>query len=323
MIYRSLIAIVALSVSASAMAGFSIDSAGAISTQHGAMGSYEPAEKAAAARFRGPAVNNGSVQKRYRDAELLVDLAYTPLTERGDGKASLVAGFADDVPFAAGMSMVVPRGWHIYKDPALESKAIPERISYIGDKEWPEVLRDMGDKYTLHFHVDWYDHTVMLSKGRPSLATQANKIAVIAEPSPVNQSEAAVVAKGSLPKPELIGKGNSTAGELEKVAPIVKVEPPKPVIPTWSVTVADKTFREALARWAKTAKWTFEPEHWTVPVDIPLTASATFRGDFKTAVQQMISSTELSETPLQPCFYSNRVVRVVPYNEMCDRMSAR
>ncbi|MHB0818488.1 PFGI-1 class ICE element type IV pilus protein PilL2 [Stutzerimonas stutzeri] len=92
---------------------------------------------------------------------------------------------------------------------------------------------------------------------------------------------------------------------------------------TWSITIADKTLREALSRWAKKAQWTFEPEHWAVAVDIPLTANATVRGDFKSAVQQIVSTTELSTTPLQPCFYSNKVVRIVPYNEMCDRMAAR
>lgn len=81
--------------------------------------------------------------------------------------------------------------------------------------------------------------------------------------------------------------------------------------------------REALSGWAQKSGWTFKPEHWAVSVDIPLTAAATFQGEFEAAVQQLISTTELTETPLQPCFYTNRVVRVVPYNEACDRMSPR
>lgn len=108
-------------------------------------------------------------------------------------------------------------------------------------------------------------------------------------------------------------------------APPIAV-PPKPLpppIPTWTVSPQDKTIREALKNWTLRAGWTFEPEYWTLPMDIPVTASATFSGDFKSAVRQLIAATELSDTPSQPCFYQNRVVRVVPINQVCDQMSAR
>lgn len=182
MIYRSLIAIVALSVSASAMAGFSIDSAGAISTQHGAMGSYEPAERAAAARFRGPAVNNGSVQKRYRDAELLVDLAYKPVTQRGSGRPERVEGFGDSMPLAVAMSMILPTGWQLYRDSSLKAGETPVQISFSGGADWPDLLAAVGERYALKFHIDWYDHTVMMGKGRPGATYHASAVPVIAEP---------------------------------------------------------------------------------------------------------------------------------------------
>jgi hypothetical protein len=110
------------------------------------------------------------------------------------------------------------------------------------------------------------------------------------------------------------------------VAPPVVVAAPKPVappIPVWFVSSKDRTIREALKSWSTIANWTFEPEHWAVAVDIPITAGAPFSGDFKTAVRQLIGTTELGDTPLQPCFYTNRVVRVVPINQVCDQMSAR
>jgi len=84
-------------------------------------------------------------------------------------------------------------------------------------------------------------------------------------------------------------------------------------------TPADANIRRALVRWAKAAQWTFEPEHWTPDVDIPLAGSADFPPDFRQAVRQLLAATELSERPLQPCFYSNRVLRVVPLAQACDR----
>lgn len=81
----------------------------------------------------------------------------------------------------------------------------------------------------------------------------------------------------------------------------------------------DTTLRGVLARWADRSGWTFGPQHWAVDVDIPLSASADFPGDFKSAVRQLLAATELAEKPLQPCFYGNQVLRVVPLAQSCSR----
>lgn len=90
---------------------------------------------------------------------------------------------------------------------------------------------------------------------------------------------------------------------------------------SYRVSPADQNLRQAIQRWAQHANWTFAPEHWAVEVDIPVSAEAVFSDGFKGAVQDLLASTELAERPLQPCFYSNRVLRVVPYAQACDRAS--
>ncbi len=87
----------------------------------------------------------------------------------------------------------------------------------------------------------------------------------------------------------------------------------------YAVTPEDHHVRQALVRWSGISGWRFQPEHWGVDVDIPLSASAIFSDDFVTSVQALLLTTELSDRPLQPCFYSNQVLRVVPYAESCDR----
>lgn len=87
----------------------------------------------------------------------------------------------------------------------------------------------------------------------------------------------------------------------------------------FSVGPADVTMRQALERWARAAGWTFSPEHWAVDVDIPLVGQASFEADFRSAVREMLAATELGDRPLQPCFYSNRVLRVVALSQPCDR----
>src|SRR5690606_27376176 len=87
----------------------------------------------------------------------------------------------------------------------------------------------------------------------------------------------------------------------------------------YEVSPADQTLRAALDRWARVAGWTFQPEHWAVDADIPIVGSARFEQPFKLAVRELVASTEMADRPLQPCFYSNRVLRIVPYAQRCDR----
>src|SRR5690606_17184447 len=87
----------------------------------------------------------------------------------------------------------------------------------------------------------------------------------------------------------------------------------------FAVSPADLTMRQALERWASQSSWTFSPEHWAVDVDIPVVGQASFHTDFKSAVRELLAATEMGDRPLQPCFYSNRVLRVVSYAQACDR----
>jgi hypothetical protein len=89
--------------------------------------------------------------------------------------------------------------------------------------------------------------------------------------------------------------------------------------PFYAVTGTDVNLRQTLARWSGLSGWRFQAEHWAVDVDIPLTATANFSDDFVGSVRALIEATELSDRPLQPCFYANQVLRVVPLAEVCDR----
>lgn len=100
------------------------------------------------------------------------------------------------------------------------------------------------------------------------------------------------------------------------------IEPPKPtpMAPAqFVVHRSDETMRSTIGRWATVAGWSFQPEYWAVDRDIPVIADASLGVEFKSAVRQLMRSTELTDLPLKPCFYSNNVVRIVPRSEKCDR----
>ena len=72
-----------------------------------------------------------------------------------------------------------------------------------------------------------------------------------------------------------------------------------------------------LTRWAAAAGWQVV---WKGERDVPLEGSAQFEGDFKRVVRDALATTEGGDTPLQPCFHTNAVVRVISANARCDRM---
>jgi hypothetical protein len=102
----------------------------------------------------------------------------------------------------------------------------------------------------------------------------------------------------------------------EAAAPAV----PPPVV--FDVTPQDTTVREVLVRWSQSVGWTHQPSHWTLDRDFPIAGTAdgsVFGADFKEATRRLLSSTELTDRPVQPCFYTNRILRVVPKAELCDK----
>ena len=86
----------------------------------------------------------------------------------------------------------------------------------------------------------------------------------------------------------------------------------------YAVGPEDGNVRRALSRWARIAGWTFEAEHWTVAADIPITARANLGADFPQAVAALLASTDMADLPVQPCFYQNRVLRVIAHAQRCD-----
>lgn len=186
----------------------------------------------------------------------------------------------------------------------------------------------------------WPELRVQAAGGQASIRRQT---ALVSEKQMTTQDAAVLHKAADAPKlaPSLSGQaaGLSSEGRLParqasaSMPSAVAVETP-PVVPGLSVLAApesptvfaveraDGHMRRTLARWAAQAGWTFQGEHWSVDVDIPIAGDAVFEMPFEQAVQALLGATELSDRPLQPCFYSNKVVRVVAFAQACDRTAA-
>jgi len=85
---------------------------------------------------------------------------------------------------------------------------------------------------------------------------------------------------------------------------------------TWTISPADGNFRQLTETWASRAGWTAAP--WELEKDVPIVGGDVFSADFKAAVRRVLSSTEMTDYAIKPCFYSNNVVRVVKQTTKCD-----
>lgn len=137
--------------------------------------------------------------------------------------------------------------------------------------------------------------------------------------APLGANPSRDIAPTSVPTPIPTATAPIDAVVVAEAWPLVtSLAPTKP----FEATLADQNLRRALGRWATQAGWVFRSEHWTPDIDIAVSAPAVFGADFKTAVRGLLAGTELSAKPLQPCFYTNLVLRVVPQAERCDRRVA-
>ena len=87
------------------------------------------------------------------------------------------------------------------------------------------------------------------------------------------------------------------------------------VSPIWEIKATDATFQKLFARWSTLAGWTLV---WDVPQDIPVIGQFTFSGSFTDAVLNVTDSTDGTDMPVHPCFYSNSLVRIVPISVVCN-----
>jgi len=139
----------------------------------------------------------------------------------------------------------------------------------------------------------------------------------VASTAPVAGGIAPAASARPLSAPSTSSAPSMSSASSASSAPVAKPDT------VYEVSPSDRNIRLALARWAKAAGWTFTVAHWAVDVDIPIIGSARFETGFKPSVRALLASTELADRPLQACFYSNSVLRVVSYAQPCDRTGNR
>jgi hypothetical protein len=82
-----------------------------------------------------------------------------------------------------------------------------------------------------------------------------------------------------------------------------------------TITPQDINLRNALDRWLQQQGWQLA---WKIDDDLPLEFNATFSGDFKSVLTQLMQATNHMRTPTRACKHTNNVIRVVARAANCQ-----
>lgn len=210
-----------------------------------------------------------------RKTDAVIDVTY---------KSIAVEDLVDDI---------VPDAFQVsYAKPELRKKLL--KVS--GKGTWQQLLAQAAGTGSVVVDVDLPGRRVQIRELAPVAATPAaSSSATLAPAAPV-----ASVAPVAAVKPASAGAASSAGNAVVSVVT-------KPV-QTWSVTVADRSVRTLLERWAKTAGYQMS---WEIPVDLELNANANMTGSFEDALTAVLASLKNSEYPIEAIIYDNNVVRMV------------
>ena len=143
----------------------------------------------------------------------------------------------------------------------------------------------------------------------------------IASATPVAPSPAAQSAPATVVAPAPLQTVETTAA-TQPPEDIPPAEPPV-IKRNWNIFPSDGTVRQALTRWAAAENWTFGPDQWELNFDLPIQAQAEFEAEsFQQATQALSQAIAMTESPVRPCFYANRVLRMIPFTRSCNRAPA-
>jgi hypothetical protein len=182
-----------------------------------------------------------------------------------------------------------------------------------------------------------YGQTLLISRFTPMSMQESTRVAAFAQSSRVqsveekiksleatlkrsesklSSSASSASAAAALPGATAMGKNNLPVDITPLSTSSDPLSPTAVAEKNWDITPGDSNMRVLIARWATSIKWNAV---WDVDNDITLESSnMSIPGDFRKAVRYVLSSTEMGDLSLKPCFYINNVVRVVRRTAKCD-----
>lgn len=215
---------------------------------------------------------------------------------------------------------IIPTDWAAYAQPGVDVKRIVD-LQVSRGTPWISSLDKLLNANGLFSVVDWDARSVYL-RSSPADASSLNRIMganSVAQqatsqqrPGPANYPNMAAGARQTM----VVNPQTGAYSQFPAAQAAGGFVPQQPY--TFSVQRTDRTVRDVVQRWAMQSGWAFESTYWAAPKDLPVVGASSFTGTFEEAVISLLGTTRLSDMPVKPCFYTNRVVRVQLATTRCD-----
>lgn len=150
------------------------------------------------------------------------------------------------------------------------------------------------------------------SQTSPVASPAAAPVATLAMVAP------APAARSTSQAPAPVGAPSVVSVAAAAVVPVVLPGAGAQAAPsalTLAITPQDINLRNALDRWLQQQGWQLA---WKIDDDLPLEFNATFSGDFKSVLTQVMQATNHMRTPTRVCKHTNNVIRVVARAANCQ-----
>ncbi|WP_321853347.1 toxin co-regulated pilus biosynthesis Q family protein [Paraburkholderia tropica] len=135
------------------------------------------------------------------------------------------------------------------------------------------------------------------------------------DPAPASATPAAAPTAQAVAAP--LSAATSASGISTDVKPVVlpgtSANDPAGTL-TFSITPQSMNLRNALDAWLQTLGWQLA---WKIDDDLPVEFNATFTGDFRSVLIQVMEATNHMRTPARVCRHTNNVIRVIARAANC------
>jgi hypothetical protein len=232
-----------------------------------------------------------------------------------------IRGSGRDVPLYQALAAVVPRDFSV-RTAGVSRALLDQPVSWTGGRPWTEVLLDMLSPYPeLVVDVSYGARVAIVRQIHPSNPARPPEATSAQSPPPENTTplpatDPAQRAHARMAETPTVKNATPTTTAPPVAEASTRIpEAPKevrqeiPMLPNWEITLADKTIKTSLTRWAAAAGWQIL---WELPVDYPVAAQASISGQFETAIETVVRSLASAEIPVRAVFYQgNHVLRVI------------
>lgn len=237
-------------------------------------------------------------------------------------KDLLIAASGYNVPLYKAVRTLVPPSWNVKLSPDV-AEGFKSKVSWVGNDQWPYVLRKSMNTAGLEPVIDEQQKSVLIRFAKPvKKAVPTAAVKNTSAPVSIERSSGLlklpVVPVATPPFKQSADKTKPFTPPLLAKPAVLPTKPAAPVTPAlkaWKIAKGT-TLRQGFESWIKTEHCPGQGGKWSVrwdsstdyPIDYPLTFNA---ADFEAATAQLFNLYQRAQVPLYVSGYRQQCLIVI------------